>query len=76
MQSKRLAQERVAFDMPYVSVEEAQIYQYHEQSGRWYIEVDVMHREEGQGKATILCRVIKDESGQLSARRIDIAERE
>ena len=75
VQALRVAKERVASDMPSVHVEEAQLFQYHEHTKRWYVEVGVMHYEEAKGAATVLCRVSYDASGHLSAMRVDIVER-
>jgi hypothetical protein len=67
------AKERVAEDMPYVIVGEVRPYQYHFQSQRWYVEVDVQHHDANQGAATVLCRVWLDkEIGFLKAIRVSV----
>jgi hypothetical protein len=69
------AHDRIAKDMPYVTVEGTRPYQYHFDSDRWYINVDVKHDDPDQGAATVLCRVSYDpETGFLQARRVTLAE--
>ncbi len=75
VQALQVAKERVASDIPYVRVEEARLFQYHEHTKRWYVEVGVMHYEEEKGAAIVLCRVAYSTDGHLSAMRVDIAEK-
>ena len=68
-----VARDRVTEEMPYVEVTEVRPYQYHFNSQRWYVEVDVKHHEEDQGEATVLCRVWFDkEAGFLKAIRVTV----
>ena len=69
------AQEQAAHDLPYAFVGEARLFQYHETSDRWYIEVDVKHHDEGQGAAVVLYRVWRAPVG-LAAFKVDIRESE
>ena len=75
IQAKEVARALVMSDMSYVFVNGVRIFQYHKQSSRWYVEVDVTHHEQEQGTATVLCRVSRGTDGQLSATRVDIAEK-
>jgi len=69
-----VARDRVTEDMPYVIVGEVRPYQYHFNSQRWYVEVDVKYHEEDQGEATVLCRVwLAKETGFLKATRVSVA---
>ena len=71
------AKDQVAHDMPYVTVEGARPYQYHYDSDRWYINVDIKHHDPDQGGATVLCRVnYHPEIGFLQARRVTLIETE
>ncbi|GAC1347292.1 MAG: hypothetical protein NVSMB27_12420 [Ktedonobacteraceae bacterium] len=55
-QALEVAKARVATDMPYVHIGEARVYQYHADTHRWYVEVDVYHHKEEEGAAIVLCR--------------------
>jgi hypothetical protein len=70
------AQEHAAHDIPYVEVGEARPYQYHYQSGRWYIEVDLQHTDPDQGAAIALYRVWRRPDGSMAAIKVDIREAE
>lgn len=74
--AKEAARAQVASDMPYVQVDAVRLYQYHADTKRWYVEVDVTHHEQEQGAAIVLCRVSYDANNQLSAMRVTIAEQE
>jgi hypothetical protein len=71
----RCAQEQAAHDLPYAFVGEARLFQYHETSDRWYIEVDVKHHDPDQGAAVVLYRVWHSPGG-LAAFKVDIRESE
>lgn len=70
------AQEQAMHDIPYVEVGEARPFQYHPQSDRWYIEVDLKHWDESQGAAIALYRVWRLPDGHLAAFKVDIRESE
>src|SRR5258708_6689802 len=70
------AQQQAMHDIPYVEVGEARPFQYHPESDRWYIEVDLKHHDESQGAAIALYRVWRLPSGDLVAFKVDIREAE
>lgn len=72
-QARMYAQHQAAHDMPYVEVMGARLYQYHETSGRWYVEVDLQHSNPDEGTAIALYRVWRSTDGSLSAIKVDIA---
>lgn len=76
----KAAGEQAAHDIPYCSVEDVRPYQYHYQSGRWYVEVDLTHHDPDEGKATALYRVwrvtIPHGNHALAAFKVDIWEAE
>jgi hypothetical protein len=75
-QALEMARNHVQAAMPYVHVEQARIFQYHPESGRLYVEVDVTHNDPDQGAAMVLCRISYNAAGELAATRVDIVERE
>jgi hypothetical protein len=74
MQAERRAQEQAMLDIPYVEVGESRLYQYHDSSKRWYIEVDLQHHDPDQGAAIVLYRVWKTTDGSMAAMKVDIRE--
>ena len=70
------AQEQAMHDIPYVEVGGARPFQYHPESDRWYIEVDLQHHDESQGAAIALYRVWRLPSGEMAAFKVDIRESE
>jgi hypothetical protein len=75
-QACRAAQEQAAHDIPYVEVGEARPFQYHYQSDRLYVEVDLQHHDPDQGAAVALYRVWRLPTGDLAAFKVDIRESE
>src|SRR5437879_5606937 len=71
-QAKDAAKARVLADMPYVYVGEARLFRYHADTERYYVEVDVTHTDREQGTALVLCRVSRQPTGELVARRITV----
>lgn len=67
---------QAAHDLPYVEVLEARPYQYHFQSKRWYVEVDLKHWSSDEGMATSLYRVWRQEDDSFAAMKVDIREGE
>lgn len=68
------AQQQAVREMPYVNVGEARLYQYHESSKRWYVEVDLQHNNPDEGAAIALYRVWKTADGTMAAMKVDIRE--
>ena len=75
-EAKHCAQEQAMHDLPYALVGEARLFQYHEDSDRYYIEVDVQHHDPGAGAAVVLYRVWHLPDGSLAAFKVDIRESE
>jgi hypothetical protein len=68
------AQQQAVREMPYVNVGEARLYQYHESSKRWYVEVDLQHSDPEEGAAIALYRVWKTADGTMAAMKVDFKE--
>ena len=75
-QACRVAQDQAAHDIAYVIVGEARPFQYHYQSDRLYVEVDLAHHDPDQGAAVALYRVWRLPDGHLAAFKVDIRESE
>ncbi len=73
VQACRFAFEQAARDLPYAHAGEARLFQYHEHSQRWYIEVEVTHHDPDQGNATVLYRVWRTPDG-FRAMKVTIEE--
>lgn len=68
-----VAKDCVVQAMPYVEVVEARPYRYHFDSQRWYVEVEVLHWDENEGGAIVLCKVWLDPETKLfKATRITV----
>lgn len=62
-------------DFPYCTAGETYLHEYHEHSGRFYIQVIVEHHDPEQGQAAVLYRVWRKD-GALHAMKVDIWEAE
>lgn len=66
------ARNQAGHDTPYCTVGECRPFEYHPESGRWYVEVDLEHwNATDEGSAIALYRVRRVD-GALHAMRIDI----
>lgn len=73
-EAEAVAATQAAHDFPYAIPGETFLYQYHPESARFYVEVFIEHHDPEQGKATVLYRVWRNDTGQLSATKVDIQE--
>lgn len=72
-EAESVAADQAAHDFPYAIPGETFLHEYHEHSGRFYIQVFIEHHEPDQGKAAVLYRVWRKD-GILKAMKVDIWE--